>query len=292
MSVRVPGPTHSHSQSPPPSSSPLPPRGASSRASRLSLRRLVASLAPLAVLAVGAVVAGNSACDATGSLQGGQPLLAEDPCASPDTLTPTWHDLYRCYFGPTAKTSCTAQGFCHGTPQALGGAYSSFICGATSLECWKGMTIGEYICTGAAGDAGGDGETGDAAMADAAPATDAAPRDAAAPLDAAGAPDGAPSLDADAPDATPADDDGGACNPDAGPPAPGCMLAFASIVPTCGASDPTSTYLWKALRGAPVPPNSGGFNNMPYSADGTGYTFTTQDLDLISAWIRGGAKYN
>lgn len=225
-----------------------------------SARIRYASLGCVAALALACV----AACDASSTVQGGQ-ALTTDPCASPEALTPTWHDLYQCYFGPSGKASCTAQGFCHGSPTEQGGGYSQFICGSSSLECWQGMTIGEIICPGV-GDASADGQG---------PSTDAA-------LDGA-ALDGAPAHDGGG--------DSGACNPNPTFP-PGCMLAYQPIVPTCGTGDPSMTLLWYALRGAPTPAGAPAFNNMPYVNSGTGFTFSPQDLDLISAWIRGGAKYN
>jgi hypothetical protein len=86
------------------------------------------------------------------------------------------------------------------------------------------------------------------------------------------------SVDAGAPDAASGVDGGGQGDAgDAGPP-------MVCVVPT---DDPTSTRLWGALRGA------GGLNNMPYAPQGApGVTFTQQDLDRISAWIREGAQDN
>ncbi len=70
--------------------------------------------------------------------------------------------------------------------------------------------------------------------------------------------------------------------------APMCMQGIPPIVPSGGASDPTTTPLWPALRGGSGP----GLHNMPYSASTGGVVFTQQDLDRISAWIQAGAQDN
>jgi hypothetical protein len=168
-------------------------------------------------------------CDASGSTQGGTPVVA-DPCADADAGD-TWSYLYTCYFGPGGKASCTGQGFCHGGPEMTGALTSGYVCGTSRESCWRGMTLGISSC-----------EAGVTAS------------------------------------------DGGA--DEAGVPA--CMQTMAPIVPSGGASDPTTTALWPALRGASGP----GLHNMPYSASTGGVTFTPQDLDRISAWIRAGAQYN
>jgi hypothetical protein len=62
------------------------------------------------------------------------------------------------------------------------------------------------------------------------------------------------------------------------------ITAQGSIVPTGGATDPTTTRLYQILRKAP-PPDPG--LRMPLQPD-TVY-FTQSDLDLIAAWIAAGA---
>jgi hypothetical protein len=86
--------------------------------------------------------------DATGTVQGGEALLV-DPCAGTGGAAPhTWSALYACYFGPTGKASCSAQGICHGSATQTGSQISGFVCGTSSQECWQGMTQG--MCSGGA----------------------------------------------------------------------------------------------------------------------------------------------
>jgi hypothetical protein len=174
-------------------------------------------------------------CDASGSMEGGTPIVA-DPCSAPD-LGHTWTDLYTCYFGPGGKTSCVGQGLCHGGPDQTGALFpNSWVCGTTRESCWRGMTQGQQACSDAGqGAEGGDGGTVEAG-------------------------------------------------------APMCMASSQPIVQADGGgTDPTTTLLWHALRGA----SGVGLHNMPYSPPATaGVTFTQQDLDRISAWIREGAQDN
>jgi len=114
-------------------------------------------------------------------------------------------------------------------------------------------------------------------------ATDASPGDASSidgPAEAQATESGAP----EAGSAEAGASDAGAA-PEAG--APTCTAGLPPIVPSGGASDPTTTLLWAALRGASGP----GLHNMPYSV-GAGVTFTQADLDRISAWIQEGAQDN
>lgn len=84
--------------------------------------------------------------DATGGVQGGQPL-AIDPCQASlaSGSGHRWQDLYACYFGPTGKASCASQGICHGAPDQLGAQFSSFVCGPSKDACWQGMTAAGSI---------------------------------------------------------------------------------------------------------------------------------------------------
>jgi hypothetical protein len=78
-----------------------------------------------------------SGCDATGSAQGGDPLQASACGADAGN---TWTDLYACYFGPTGKASCSAQGTCHNDCTGTGALTSGFVCGGTKESCYLGIT--------------------------------------------------------------------------------------------------------------------------------------------------------
>jgi hypothetical protein len=98
-------------------------------------------LAP-STAAAAAALALAACTDATGSVQGGEPL-AVDPCQvslQQSGAGHRWQDLYACYFGPTGKASCTAQSVCHGAPDQAGAVFSTFVCGSSSDACWQGMT--------------------------------------------------------------------------------------------------------------------------------------------------------
>jgi hypothetical protein len=73
---------------------------------------------------------------ATGSLQGGQPLLCP-----PSNGGSTWTDLYADYFGPCGKASCSGQSYCHTDTASTGYLVSGFVCGATQESCFEGMTV-------------------------------------------------------------------------------------------------------------------------------------------------------
>jgi hypothetical protein len=97
----------------------------------------------LTLLAATIAVAASSCSDATGVVSGGQPLVIgpPDPCADGGTSS-SWTDLYTCFFGPTGKASCSAQGTCHGDPSQTGALSSGFVCGTSKDACWQGMTQG------------------------------------------------------------------------------------------------------------------------------------------------------
>ena len=73
------------------------------------------------------------------------PPSAEAQCAGDPTADAgdghAFADLYRDYFGPTAKSSCAGTtGNCHGSADALGAIGSGgYVCGATADACWQGM---------------------------------------------------------------------------------------------------------------------------------------------------------
>lgn len=94
------------------------------------------------LLSTAAALALAACTDATGGVQGGEPL-AVDPCQvslKQSGAGHRWQDLYACYFGPTGKASCAAQGVCHGAPDQAGAQFSTFVCGPSKDACWQGMT--------------------------------------------------------------------------------------------------------------------------------------------------------
>jgi hypothetical protein len=218
------------------------------------MRRAIAF--PLAAPALVALLS-LAGCDASGGTQGGQ-LLSPDPC----DLTNgghTWSDLYTCYFGPTGKANCSAQAQCHASLAGTGAITSGFVCGTTKEGCWFSMTHPEYILEGVF------------------------------PLTTCDA--GAAEIDGSCPTA----------DLDAGPDAAPLCSCFkpTPLVPTGGVGDPTTTTLWPALQKAAGGCTSGLCNNMPCGnlaqncQPGTAaYTFTSDDLARISAWIREGAQDN
>ncbi len=90
-------------------------------------------------------VATASCSDATGSLKGGEALLAPAvDCTKTGPDCSTWTYLYACYFGPTASahaSGCSAQPQCHGAMTGTGAGSSGFVCGATQAECYQGMRM-------------------------------------------------------------------------------------------------------------------------------------------------------
>lgn len=227
----------------------------------LALRWLLRASVPLALV-------GCVGCDASGSTEGGTPVQS-DPCAT-GNLTPTWTTLYTCYFGPSGKAGCSGKTSCHGPPSpcsppmdCLSGT-TIWTCGPTRESCWQGMTTQQCFCPDASSPAG----SFDAAIESG--ALDAAPE--SGPSDAASAETGTDGA------AT------GACPST-------CTALPAPPVPPGSSSDPTTTPLWFALRGAP---SKIGQHDMPWTPPGAapGYTFSAQDLDLISTWIREGAQDN
>lgn len=96
-----------------------------------------------ALLAAFLTFATASCADATGSLTGGELLLAPAvDCTQTGPACSTWTYLYGCYFGPTASahaSGCSAQTQCHGSASSTGTSTSGFVCGATQDECYQGM---------------------------------------------------------------------------------------------------------------------------------------------------------
>jgi len=226
-------------------------------------RDLLPSL--LALVAAGACAYG---CDATGGEQGGQ-ALAPDPCDATKGGH-TWTDLYTCYFGPAGKANCSAQAGCHVTANGVAATISGFVCGASKQDCWFGMTHPIYVV-----EQGGQFLT-PIQMCDAGAAAD----DASCPL---------PPADAGA-DAAPIC----TCYPSP-------SNVYLPIVPNGGTQDPTTTYLWEALHAAtPMCASTRPLcDNMPCGNLGqscpkgtAAYTFTSDDLARISAWIKEGAQDN
>jgi hypothetical protein len=223
------------------------------------------------LLALVAACACGYGCDATGGEQGGQ-ALAPDPCdaANKNGGGHTWSDLYTCYFGPTGKANCSAQAGCHVTANSVAATISGFVCGASKQDCWFGMTHPIYVV-----EQGGQFLT---------------------PIQMCDA--GASAIDGSCP-MPPAD-----AGADAAPictcyPSPASV--YPAIVPTGGTEDPSTTYLMEALHtGSPTcPSNRALCDNMPCGnlgqtcPKGTGaYTFTSDDVARISAWIKEGAQDN
>jgi hypothetical protein len=79
-----------------------------------------------------------SCTDATGSVQGGDPVFGGQDGGGGTT----WTSLYASFFGPSGTASCSAQASCHGGPDGSGSQTSGFICGADKHACWRGMTQG------------------------------------------------------------------------------------------------------------------------------------------------------
>lgn len=103
--------------------------------------RLAGALLPLLVLATA------SCSDATGSVHGGELLVAPAvDCTQTGPACSTWSYLYACYFGPTASahaSGCSAQTQCHGAAKSTGAGASGFVCGATKDECYQGMRMSD-----------------------------------------------------------------------------------------------------------------------------------------------------
>jgi hypothetical protein len=218
--------------------------------------RIVAVLSVLAATLV-------CGCDATGGEQGGQ-ALAPDPCDATNGGH-TWTDLYTCYFGPTGKANCSAQGGCHTSLNTSAAVIAGFVCGATKEDCWWGMTHPTYVLQNVSPlvvcDAGAAELDGSCPMPPADAAADAAPFCSCWPSAA-------------------------------GPNLP--------IVPTGGTTDFTNTYIWPALHSTtPSTCSRVTCDNMPCGNLGqncpkgtSAYTFTSDDLARIEAWIKEGAQYN
>jgi len=84
-----------------------------------------------------ATLTATACADAEGTIQGGERLVV-DPCDATDGGH-RWSDLYTCFFGPTGRASCTAQGFCHGAMEQTGATVSNYVCGANKFDCWQGI---------------------------------------------------------------------------------------------------------------------------------------------------------
>jgi len=110
----------------------------------MSLRLLPRLL--VSVTVTGVTGAGLAGCaDATGEVQGGDPLFEADAGSTtadlPDVGMVTWTELYGSYFGPSAPSSCTAvANGCHMSIGDLGVQGSGYLCGATQDSCWMGIT--------------------------------------------------------------------------------------------------------------------------------------------------------
>jgi hypothetical protein len=88
--------------------------------------------------AIVVLVLASGCSDATGTVRGGEALIASNGDAGAATFT----SLYADFFGPSGQATCTAQAGCHGTAGASGAQTSGFVCGQTKESCWEGMTKG------------------------------------------------------------------------------------------------------------------------------------------------------
>jgi hypothetical protein len=90
--------------------------------------------------------------DAPTTVQGGDPLFDASPAPVADSgaAVPsacqtgganggsTWADFYTCFFGPSGVANCSQGSTCHG-PGGQGSG--TWLCGATSSECWTGIQM-------------------------------------------------------------------------------------------------------------------------------------------------------
>ncbi len=178
----------------------------------------------LALLPAAAVVLGAACTDATGAVQGGEPLQEAASLGEGGSGGTTWTSLYQDYFGPSGSAGCAASAQCHQSASGIGAQTSGFVCGASKDECWQGMTQGIGL------------------------------------------------------------DAGGLFCPIV------CLGTCAQTSQACP-TDPTQQQLWSGLHKS----GGGGLNNMPCgnpticSASASTYTFTSDDLARIQAWIQAGA---
>lgn len=88
-------------------------------------------------LALALVLLALAGCDsASGTVSGGEALVSEPDSGGGTTFTA----LYADFFGPSGKTSCTAQSTCHGDANQNGAQISGFVCGTSKEACWQSMT--------------------------------------------------------------------------------------------------------------------------------------------------------
>lgn len=105
----------------------------------MKIRRLVFSFLAAPFIVLGST---TSCAEATGSIQGGEPLRDSDEVGADSGSTTTWTALYTDFFGPAGTASCSAQTSCHGTALQSGAQTSGFVCGVTKTSCFDGMTKG------------------------------------------------------------------------------------------------------------------------------------------------------
>ncbi len=110
-------------------------------------------------LASAALTFATAGCgDAAGQILGGQSLLLNQPQAPSEAgvslLSPAcqdggaaWTDLYDCYFGPAAASTCAGNGagYCHASLSEQGGSVSNFQCPPDPAACYAGITAAMSI---------------------------------------------------------------------------------------------------------------------------------------------------
>jgi hypothetical protein len=99
----------------------------------------------LAAFLATALVFAAGCTDATGSVQGGDPITTQGETSEGGT---TWTSLYTDYFSPSGKASCTGPD-CHALASDFGSGYSTFVCGVSKDSCWQGLVLGQMTDAGA-----------------------------------------------------------------------------------------------------------------------------------------------
>ena len=100
------------------------------------------SLGGLLTVSLVALTLTGGCAEATGSVQGGQPLHATDDGGGEGGSDTTWTALYADYFGPNGTAGCSAMDTCHQTASQTGAMTSGFVCGSTKDACFDGLTKG------------------------------------------------------------------------------------------------------------------------------------------------------
>jgi hypothetical protein len=91
--------------------------------------------------------------DASPTVTGGEPLVADTCRSGGPNGGHRWQDMYACYFGPSGTASCGARSGCHGSASELGTKLSGFLCGTSADACWQGMMRSQIVPSGGTPDA-------------------------------------------------------------------------------------------------------------------------------------------